>query len=99
MEREGGFAPHISPFVEPADIGALLNRAGFNMLTIDSEEITINYPTMFELMDDLKGMAESNVAWNRKLHLSRDTMFAAAAVCNIWLTIVGRKRRGSSGFN
>lgn len=80
MEREGGFSPHISPFVEPVDIGALLNRAGFNMLTIDSDEIVIQYPSMFELMMDLQGMAESNVAWNRRVHLKRETMFAAAAV-------------------
>ncbi|CAF4452549.1 unnamed protein product, partial [Rotaria socialis] len=30
-EREGGFAAHISPFVEPPDIGGLLQRIGYNI--------------------------------------------------------------------
>jgi len=50
------------------------------MLTIDTDEICVNYPSMFELMDDLKGMAENNASWIRKLHLHRDTMFAASAI-------------------
>ena len=35
---------------------------------------------MFELMEDLKGMGENNASWIRKLHLHRDTMFAASAI-------------------
>ena len=31
-----GFAPHISPFTSVQDLGNLLNRAGFTMLTIVS---------------------------------------------------------------
>lgn len=50
------------------------------MLTIDTDEIVIGYPTMFELMWDLKGMAENNAAFNRPVHLSRDTMMAASAI-------------------
>lgn len=50
------------------------------MLTIDTDEMTVGYPTMFELMWDLKGMAENNAAFNRPLHLSRDTMLAAASI-------------------
>ncbi|XP_073848739.1 arginine-hydroxylase NDUFAF5, mitochondrial isoform X2 [Musca autumnalis] len=80
LERKGGIAPHISPFTQIRDIGSLLNRAGFTMLTIDTDEIVIGYPTMFELMNDLKGMAENNAAFNRPLNLNRDTMLAASAV-------------------
>lgn len=50
------------------------------MLTIDTDEIVVGFPSMFELMWDLKGMAESNAAFNRPLHLSRDTMMAAASI-------------------
>lgn len=46
----------------------------------DTDELVVNYPSMFELMWDLKGMAESNAALNRSLHLNRDTQFAAAAI-------------------
>jgi len=80
LERKGGLAPHISPFTEVRDIGSLLTHAGFTMLTIDTDEIVVNYPSIFELMSDLKGMAESNAATNRSLHLDRDTQFAAAAI-------------------
>jgi NADH dehydrogenase [ubiquinone] 1 alpha subcomplex assembly factor 5 len=80
LERRGGLSPHISPFTEVTDIGNLLTRAGFTMLTIDTDEIVVNYPTLFELMWDLKGMAESNAALNRSLHLHRETQFAAAAI-------------------
>ncbi|XP_011818926.1 PREDICTED: NADH dehydrogenase [ubiquinone] 1 alpha subcomplex assembly factor 5 [Colobus angolensis palliatus] len=80
IEREGGFSPHISPFTAVNDLGHLLGRAGFNTLTVDTDEIQVNYPGMFELMEDLQGMGESNCSWNRKALLHRDTMLAAAAV-------------------
>lgn len=50
------------------------------MLTIDTDEIVVGYPTMFELMEDLKGMGEGNAAFNRPLHISRDTLMSAAAI-------------------
>ncbi len=34
LEREGGFAPHISPYTAVTDLGNLLGQAGFNMLTV-----------------------------------------------------------------
>ncbi|XP_060068424.1 arginine-hydroxylase NDUFAF5, mitochondrial-like [Ylistrum balloti] len=80
IEREGGFSPHISPFTSAHDLGNLLNRAGFTMLTLDTDEFTIKYPSMFELMFDLKGMGENNCSWSRRPSLHRDTMQAAAAI-------------------
>nr|DBA27088.1 TPA: hypothetical protein GDO54_011267 [Pyxicephalus adspersus] len=80
LEREGGFSPHVSPFTAVNDLGNLLGRAGFNMLTVDTDEIQIHYPGMFELMKDLQGMGESNCAWNRRSLLHRDSMIAAAAI-------------------
>lgn len=56
MERCGGISPHISPFTEISDVSNLLSKIGFNMLTIDTDDIIINYPSMFELMWDLKGI-------------------------------------------
>lgn len=72
LEREGGMASHISPFVEVQDLGNLLNRCGFNMLTIDSDELKVAFPSIFQLTRDLKGMAENNASWSRKIHLKRD---------------------------
>lgn len=55
LERVGGISPHVSPFTDVRDIGSLLTRSGFTMLTVDSDEIVVCYPSMFELMTDLKG--------------------------------------------
>jgi len=51
----GGFFPHISPFTAVRDLGDLLNRSGFTMITLDSDEIVVNYPGIKELLSDLKG--------------------------------------------
>ncbi|XP_041351107.1 arginine-hydroxylase NDUFAF5, mitochondrial-like [Gigantopelta aegis] len=80
LEKEGGFAPHISPFTDVADLGDLLSRAGYTMLTIDTDELVITYPAMKELMYDLKGMGENNCAWNRKPMLHRETMKLASTI-------------------
>ncbi|XP_017877240.1 arginine-hydroxylase NDUFAF5, mitochondrial [Ceratina calcarata] len=80
IERDGGISAHISPFAEIRDVGGLLTRANFTMLTIDTDEIVIGYPSIFELMWDLKGMAENNAIRNRKLRLNKDTVLAAAAI-------------------
>lgn len=80
QERRGGMAPHISPFTKIRDIGSLLNRAGFTMLTIDTDEMEIGYPSMFEMLNDIKGMGENNAAHNRPLTLSRDVLLSASAI-------------------
>ncbi|KYQ56262.1 hypothetical protein ALC60_04876 [Trachymyrmex zeteki] len=95
FERYGGISPHISPFVQIRDIGSLLTRANFTMLTIDTDEIVIGYPSMFELMSDLKGMAENNAARNRNLHLPRDTLIAAAS---IYKELYGKTREDNTAF-
>ena len=73
LERDGGIGQHISPFVEVQDLGNLLNRCGFKMLTIDNDELKVSFSSIFKLMEDLKGMAENNASWRRQLHLKRDT--------------------------
>ena len=50
------------------------------MLTLDLDEITIMYPSMFELLYDLKGMGENNCAFNRSANLSKDTLLAAQSI-------------------
>lgn len=79
IERRGGFAPRVSPFADVRDCGSLLQRAGFTLLTVDVDDITVNYPSPFELVEDLRGMAENNAATNRHNHLHPSTLAAAAA--------------------
>ncbi|XP_072240153.1 arginine-hydroxylase NDUFAF5, mitochondrial [Leuresthes tenuis] len=79
-EREGGFSPHVSPYTAVTDLGNLLGQAGFTMLTVDIDDVQVNYPGVMEVMTDLQGMGESNCAWNRRSLLHRDTILAAAAI-------------------
>ncbi|KAM6941948.1 arginine-hydroxylase NDUFAF5, mitochondrial isoform 2-T2 [Lycodopsis pacificus] len=80
IEREGGFSPHVSPYTAVTDLGNLLGRAGFTMLTVDIDEVQVQYPGIIEVMTDLQGMGESNCAWNRRSLLHRDAILAAAAI-------------------
>ncbi|SGY33079.1 BQ5605_C002g01445 [Microbotryum silenes-dioicae] len=80
IEREGGISPRISPMTNSQSITSLLNRAGFNLATVDVDEIDISYPSMFELVEDLKWMGESNAVINRRPKLNPDTLLAAASI-------------------
>ena len=51
LERIGGLGQHISPFVDVQDLGNLLNRCGFKMLTIDSDEMKVG--NIFALFGDI----------------------------------------------
>lgn len=92
QEEEGGFAPHVSPFTSVQDLGNLLNRAGYTMLTIDIDEMVVNFPSMYEVMRDLKGMGENNASWSRKASLRRKTQETAA---KIYKDMYGNKEDGS----
>ncbi|XP_076826100.1 arginine-hydroxylase NDUFAF5, mitochondrial-like [Clavelina lepadiformis] len=78
-EREGGIAPHVSPMMQGHQLANLLSSAKFNLVTLDFDQLVVNYPSMFELMEDLQGMGESNALLSRKM-LHRDTIIAASAI-------------------
>lgn len=42
MERLGGMSSHLSPLVRPTDIGSLLGSNGFQLVTLDSDEIQVS---------------------------------------------------------
>ncbi|CAG8765069.1 33995_t:CDS:2, partial [Gigaspora margarita] len=70
LEREHGVSPRVSPMIDIRDVGSLLSRSGFTLTTIDVDDIIVNYPTMFELIIDLKAMGE-------KLHGNPDNTIPA----------------------
>jgi NADH dehydrogenase [ubiquinone] 1 alpha subcomplex assembly factor 5 len=78
-ERKGGIGAHVSPFTTTKDVGDLLSRTNYNLITVDNEKLTVMYPSMFELMDDLALMGESQALLNPS-PLSRDTLIAASAI-------------------
>ncbi|KAK8211496.1 hypothetical protein M8818_003149 [Zalaria obscura] len=82
-ERLGGLKTHVSPLADVRDVGNLLGRAGFKLLTVDVDDIIVGYPSVFELMDDLRAMGESNAALRREPGLggmSRDVLLATDAI-------------------
>ncbi|KAK5998087.1 Arginine-hydroxylase NDUFAF5 [Cladobotryum mycophilum] len=63
------------------DVGGLLQKAGFKMLTVDVDDIIVDYPDMFALMQDLQAMGESNAIINREMGpIRRDVLLAADAI-------------------
>lgn len=65
VEREGGISPHVSPMTDTRDMTNLLGRAGFTLLTVDTDEVKVGYPSIWELMEDLQDMGESNAIFGR----------------------------------
>lgn len=80
LERRGGLSPHVSPMVQAVDVANLLQSAGFNLITVDSDELVVAYPSMFELMQDIQNMGEGNVNVSSERHLSRKVIAAAASI-------------------
>ena len=81
QERRGGVGAHTSPLADVRDVGGLLQRAGFQLLTVDVDDIVVDYPDMFALMRDLQAMGESNaVAGREPAGIRRDVLAAADAI-------------------
>ena len=80
MNQSGGVSPRISPMADPRDASNLLQRAGFTLLTVDVEDITISYPSMWELIEDLRDMGESGAVLGRRAFVKRDVLIAAEAI-------------------
>lgn len=68
--------------INPTDGSSLLGRAGFTTTTVDVEDLTINYPSMWDLISDLRDMGESNAILGRRANVSRDVLVAADAIYN-----------------
>ncbi|RAH77503.1 S-adenosyl-L-methionine-dependent methyltransferase [Aspergillus japonicus CBS 114.51] len=81
LERRGGVTPHVSPLADVRDVGGLLNKAGFKMLTVDVEDIVVEFPDTFSLMADLQAMGEGNAILHREMGpLSREVLLANEAI-------------------
>jgi len=83
QERRGGIGTHISPMVRVSDVGDLLTQTGFKLLTIDNEKLKSQYPSLFELMEHLKGMGETNSSLRREKVVPLDTFLSAASIYEV----------------
>ncbi|EPE03770.1 methyltransferase domain-containing protein [Ophiostoma piceae UAMH 11346] len=81
QDRRGGLSPHVSPLADVRDVGGLLQRAGFSMLTVDVDDIIVDYPDTFALMADLQAMGESSAILGREMGaIGRDVLLANDAI-------------------
>jgi len=75
----GGLSPRCAPMADIRDIGGLMSRAGLALPVADSDRLTVNYPQMFKLMEDLRGMGEQNAMSARLKSPTRRRVFMRAA--------------------
>lgn len=80
-EMEGGASPHIAPFPDVREYGALLQRAGFALPVADADLLTVAYASPRELMREIRAMGGGNVlASRRKTPLLRSTLQRAEEI-------------------
>ncbi|KAK9366657.1 hypothetical protein V1509DRAFT_629206 [Lipomyces kononenkoae] len=77
MDLFGRIAPRLSPLADVRDMGGLMQQAGYNLITIDVDDIIVSYPDLMSLMRDLRDMGESNAVLNRPHYLPRELIKAA----------------------
>jgi len=81
QDRLGGMSPRVSPLADVRDVGGLLQKARFKMLTVDVEDIVVDFPDTFALMQDLQAMGESNAVLGREMGaIRRDVLLACEGI-------------------
>lgn len=81
LSQRGGVSTRTSPLADVRDVGGLLQSAGFKLLTVDVDDIIVEYPSLFALMADLQAMGESNAVLSREQGpIRRDVLVAAEAI-------------------
>ena len=74
-EIENGVSPHVIPFADVRELGALLQRAGFALPVTDVDRLTVRYPSPLALMHDLRRMGATNpLIERRRWPLARATL-------------------------
>jgi len=97
-ELYGGATPHVAPFPDVREAGALLQRAGFALPVADSETLIVHYDNMFALMRDLRAFGAQNalLARRRRPFSRRFFQRAAAIYAERFSTDSGRIKAGFS---
>lgn len=83
-ERRGGISARVSPLVTVNDISSLLKQSGFNLVTIDVDEIVVGYPDLFAILEDLQLMGEQNATNTLVSALPRDLLLATQAIYKVF---------------
>ena len=80
LERDGGVSPHVGPFVQLSDVGALLQGAGFALPTVDVDTVRVAFPNAAVLMEHLQRMGEGNACLKRRDRTPLDVFLASACL-------------------
>ncbi|KAF3928856.1 hypothetical protein ABW20_dc0103288 [Dactylellina cionopaga] len=97
MDRLGGVSPHVSPFADVRDIGGLLQRAGFKLITIDIDDVIVDYLDVFALLTDLQAMGEANATLGRRKGLAGLSREVLIGLEGIYRELHGKAEDGGSG--
>jgi NADH dehydrogenase [ubiquinone] 1 alpha subcomplex assembly factor 5 len=79
LDIAGGASPRVAPFADLADLGGLLQRAGFALPVVDGDRLEVTYPDALALMRDLRAMGEGNAVAERRKSVSRRAVLLRAA--------------------
>lgn len=80
-EIDGGASPHVSPFGDVREYGALLQRTGFALPVADAEDLTVVYDSPRDLMHEIRALGGGNVLLARsKTPLHRRTLERAEEI-------------------
>ena len=74
-----GISPRLSPTIDLLTASALLQRAGFDLPVADKETLALVYPHAFSLMQDLRGMGQTNILRERLRTPTRKAIFFETA--------------------
>jgi SAM-dependent methyltransferase len=78
---EGGISPHVAPFIDVRQMGALLQRAGLALPVTDVDRLTVRYSSAFTLMAELRRMGATNaLSERRRTPLRRATLLRMAEI-------------------
>jgi len=79
-ERSGGVSQHASPLFSIVDFGNLFSRSQYNLPTIYSDKIHLNFNNPFEMMQFIQNIGENNALLQNRKEIMRDVVYASAAI-------------------
>lgn len=65
VKLSGGLSPRVLPMGDIRDLGGLLQRAGLALPVADTQSFRVRYQSLLKLVQDLRGMGETNALANR----------------------------------
>ncbi len=80
IEIYGGMAARVHPMVDAYSMAGLLQRAGFALPVVDSEKVSITYPSVQALLHDWRGMGLNNTLIGKRPALTRRYMAMAEEI-------------------